>query len=156
MHHTTTSNSPAPRTVHLTHATPYDIPHAPARIDVFAVRQWPGNTADLDFLRLDRDAFAKCPNVAIDVAVMEQTELGTVLPLDAGWSDVGSWSALWDTADRDENGNVLRGRVISEGSKNCYLRSEHRLVVGLGVENLVVVETDDAVLIADRSQAQNF
>jgi mannose-1-phosphate guanylyltransferase len=93
--------------------------------------------------------------VAIDVAVMEQTELGTVLPLDAGWSDVGSWSALWDTADRDENGNVLRGRVISEGSKNCYLRSEHRLVVGLGVENLVVVETDDAVLIADRSQAQN-
>ena len=111
--------------------------------------------ADLDFLRLDRDAFAKCPNVAIDVAVMEQTELGTVLPLAAGWSDVGSWSALWDTADHDENGNVLRGRVISEGSKNCYLRSEHRLVVGLGLENLVVVETDDAVLIADRSQAQN-
>ncbi len=111
--------------------------------------------ADLDFLRLGREAFARCPNVAIDVAVMEQTELGTVLPLDAGWSDVGSWSALWDTADRDQNGNVLRGRVISEGSRNCYLRSEHRLVVGLGVENLVVVETDDAVLIADRSQAQS-
>ena len=110
---------------------------------------------DLDFLRLETKAFSRCPNVAIDVAVMEKTELGSVLPLDAGWSDVGSWSALWDTADRDQNGNVLRGRVISEGSRNCYLRSEHRLVVGLGVENLVVVETDDAVLIADRSQAQN-
>ena len=113
------------------------------------------DVADLDFLRLEREAFAKCPNVAIDVAVMEQTQLGSVMPLAAGWSDVGSWSALWETADRDEDGNVLRGKVISEGSRNCYLRSEHRLVVGLGVENLVVVETDDAVLIADRSQAQN-
>ena len=113
------------------------------------------DVSDLEFLRLDHDAFAQCPDVAIDVAVMERTNLGTVLPLAAGWSDVGSWSALWDTSDRDANGNVLRGRVISDGSRNCYLRSEHRLVVGLGVENLVVVETDDAVLIADRSQAQN-
>ena len=113
------------------------------------------DTPDLQFLRLDREAFAQCPSVALDVAVMERTPLGSVLPLDAGWSDVGSWSALWETADQDENGNVLRGRVIAEGSRNCYLRSEHRLVVGLGVENLVVVETDDAVLIAERSQAQN-
>jgi len=113
------------------------------------------DTPDLQFLRLDREAFAQCPSVALDVAVMERTPLGSVLPLDAGWSDVGSWSALWETADQDENGNVLRGRVILEGSRNCYLRSEHRLVVGLGVENLVVVETDDAVLIAERSQAQN-
>ena len=112
------------------------------------------DTADLEFLRLEREAFAKCPNVAIDVAVMEKTDLGSVLPLDAGWSDVGSWSALWETGTRDSEGNVLQGRVISEGSRNCYLRSEHRLVVGLGIENLVVVETDDAVLIADRSQAQ--
>ncbi|KZR80373.1 Mannose-1-phosphate guanylyltransferase 1 [Prochlorococcus marinus str. MIT 1342] len=109
---------------------------------------------DLNFLRLEREAFAQCPNVAIDVAVMEQTQLGTVLPLDAGWSDVGSWSALWETTDQDLNGNVLRGHVIAESSRNCYLRSEHRLVVGLGVENLVVVETDDAVLIANRNQAQ--
>ena len=114
------------------------------------------DAADLDFLRLEREAFAKCPNVAIDVAVMEKTELGSVLPLDAGWSDVGSWSALWETADRDSDGNVLQGRVINQGSRNCYLRSEHRLVVGLGVENLVVVETDDAVLIADRSKAQEI
>ncbi|MEB3184562.1 MAG: mannose-1-phosphate guanylyltransferase/mannose-6-phosphate isomerase [Cyanobacteriota bacterium] len=112
------------------------------------------DTADLDFLRLEREAFANCPSVAIDVAVMERTGLGTVVPLDAGWSDVGSWNALWESADRDGEGNVLRGRVISEGARNCYLRSEHRLVVGLGVEDLVVVETDDAVLVAHRDRAQ--
>ena len=112
------------------------------------------DTADFDFLRLEREAFASCPSVAIDVAVMERTGLGTVLPLEAGWSDVGSWSALWETADQDAQGNVLRGKVISEGARNCYLRSEHRLVVGLGVEDLVVVETDDAVLVAHRDRAQ--
>jgi mannose-1-phosphate guanylyltransferase len=90
------------------------------------------DAADLDFLRLEREAFAGCPSVALDVAVMEKTELGSVLPLQAGWSDVGSWSALWQTADQDAAGNVLRGRVISEASRNCYLRSEHRRVVGLG------------------------
>ena len=113
------------------------------------------DAADLDFLRLERESFAGCPNVAIDVAVMEKTQRGAVLPLEAGWSDVGSWSALWDTTDQDPEGNVLRGRVISEGSRNCYLRSEHRLVVGLGVEDLVVVETDDVVLVAHRDRAQD-
>jgi mannose-1-phosphate guanylyltransferase/mannose-6-phosphate isomerase len=112
------------------------------------------DSADLGFLRLEREAFAGCPNVAIDVAVMEKTQRGSVLPLEAGWSDVGSWSALWETADQDGAGNVLRGRVISEGSRNCYLRSEHRLVVGLGVEDLVVVETNDVVLVAHRDKAQ--
>jgi len=113
------------------------------------------DSEDLDFLRLERGAFAACPNVAIDVAVMERTNRGAVLPLNAGWSDVGSWSALWNTAEQDAAGNVLRGRVISEASSNCYLRSEHRLVVGLGVENLVVVETDDVVLVAHRDRAQD-
>ena len=113
------------------------------------------DSEDLDFLRLEREAFAGCPNVAIDVAVMERTDRGAVLPLNAGWSDVGSWSALWETAEQDACGNVLRGRVISEASSNCYLRSEHRLVVGLGVENLVVVETDDVVLVAHRDRAQD-
>lgn len=114
------------------------------------------DSADLDFLRLEREAFAGCPSVAIDVAVMEKTDRGAVLPLEAGWSDVGSWSALWETADRDAAGNVLRGRVISQDSRNCYLRSEHRLVVGLGVEDLVVVETDDVVLVAHRDRAQDI
>jgi mannose-1-phosphate guanylyltransferase len=113
------------------------------------------DSEDLDFMRLECGAFAACPNVAIDVAVMERTHRGAVLPLNAGWSDVGSWSALWETAEQDAAGNVLRGRVISEASSNCYLRSEHRLVVGLGVDNLVVVETDDVVLVAHRDRAQD-
>jgi mannose-1-phosphate guanylyltransferase len=112
------------------------------------------DSPDLEFLRLEREAFANCPNVALDVAVMEKTNRGAVLPLDADWSDVGSWGALWETGEQDAAGNVLRGRVISEGSRNCYLRSEHRLVVGLGVEDLVVVETDDVVLVAHRDRAQ--
>ncbi len=110
---------------------------------------------DLEFLRLDKEAFSQCPNIAIDVAVMEKTKLGTVLPLNAGWSDVGSWSALWETEQQDKEGNVLKGRVISQDSKNCYLRSEHRLIVGIGIKDLIVVETDDAVLIAERDQSQN-
>lgn len=113
------------------------------------------DSADLEFLRLEPRAFATCPNIALDVAVMEQTDRGSVLPLNAGWSDVGSWSALWETSDQDNEGNVLRGRVISKGSRNCYLRSEHRLVVGLGVSDLVVVETDDVVLVAHRDCAQD-
>jgi mannose-1-phosphate guanylyltransferase len=112
------------------------------------------DSPDLEFLRLEREAFANCTNVALDVAVMEKTSLGAVLPLDAEWSDVGSWAALWETGQRDGAGNVLRGRVISENSRNCYLRSEHRLVVGLGVDDLVVVETDDVVLVAHRDRAQ--
>jgi mannose-1-phosphate guanylyltransferase/mannose-6-phosphate isomerase len=114
------------------------------------------DSADLEFLRLEREAFVSCPSVAIDVAVMEKTDRGAVLPLDAGWSDVGSWSALWETSDHDQHGNVLRGRVISQDARNCYLRSEHRLVVGLGVEDLVVVETDDVVLVAHRDRAQDI
>ena len=110
---------------------------------------------DLDFLRIEREAFLKCPNISIDIAVMEQTTLGTVLPLNAGWSDIGSWSALWAKAEQDINGNVIRGKVIAENSKNCYLRSEHRLIVSLGIKDLVIVETDDAVLVADRNEAQN-
>ena len=111
--------------------------------------------SDLDFLRLEREAFARCPNAAIDIAVMEKTQLGTVIPLNAGWSDIGSWATLWETTEQDLNGNVLRGQVIAEKSHNCYLRSEHRLVVGLGVDNLLVIETDDAVLVANQNEAQN-
>ena len=105
--------------------------------------------ADQEFQRLERQTFAGCPSVAMDVAVMKKTDRGAVLPLEAGWSDVGSWSALWENADQEAAGNVQCGRVISEGSRNCYLRSEHRL----GVEDLVVVETNDVVLVAHRDRA---
>lgn len=113
------------------------------------------NIPDMDFLRINKNAFMKCPNIAIDVAVMEKTKLGTVLPLDAGWSDIGSWNALWETTNQDKEGNAIRGNVINQECKNCYLRSEYRLLVGIGIENLIVVETDDAVLIANREHTQN-
>ncbi len=109
---------------------------------------------DLDFLRLEPETFRRCPPLAIDVAVMEKTNLGSVAPLEAGWSDVGSWEALWEKGDQDGQGNAIWGRVFHENVRNCYLRSEHRLVMGLGLEDLVVVETKDAVLVARRDQTQ--
>ncbi len=109
---------------------------------------------DLDFLRLNKTSFEKCPNLAIDVAVMEKTSLGTVLPLNAGWSDVGSWKTLWETEDKTSDGNVIKGNVISESSNNCYLRSENRLLVGIGLEKIVAIETDDAVLISNIEDTQ--
>ena len=110
---------------------------------------------DLDFLRLEPEAFRGCPAISIDVAVMEHTHLGSVAPMTAGWSDVGNWSTLWQQGDHDEQGNTVCGRVLHEDVRNSYLRSEHRLVVGLGLEDLVVVETNDAVLVARRDQTQS-
>ena len=110
---------------------------------------------DLDFERLDADIFAACPSDSIDYAVMEKTEFGAVLPLDCGWSDVGAWSALWDVADKDEQGNVLKGDVLVDNSQNNYIHSDSRLVAATGVENLVVIETSDAVLVANRGSVQD-
>jgi len=112
------------------------------------------NHKDLDFIRIDKDSFAKCPNISIDVAVMEKTRIGTVLPFKAGWSDIGSWKTVWETSQKDANGNFYKGNVISKDVTNCYLRSENRLVVGIGINNLSIVETRDAVLIADLRQSQ--
>ena len=114
------------------------------------------DVADLDFLRLEIESFKKCPKVSIDIAVMEKTELGTVLPLNAGWSDIGSWNSLWETSKKNNNGNYISGRVIAEKSQNCFLKSEHRLLVGLGIENLIVVETNDAILVANKEHSQNI
>ena len=113
------------------------------------------DVADLDFLRLEIESFTKCPTLSIDIAVMEKTELGTVLPLNAGWSDVGSWQSLWDTSQKNNDGNFISGRVIAEESKNCFIKSEQRLIVGLGIENLIVVETNDAILVANKEDSQN-
>lgn len=110
---------------------------------------------DRDFLRLDESAFKCCPSNSIDYAVMEYTDNAVVVPLDAGWSDVGAWSSLWEISEHDEVGNVVLGDVLTENVRNCYLRSEHRLVAALGVENLVVIETADAILVAHKDHVQD-
>jgi mannose-1-phosphate guanylyltransferase/mannose-6-phosphate isomerase len=124
----------------------------PQRLAACAAALADGHT-DLDFLRLERGSFCAVPRRSIDVAVLERTDRGVVVPLPAGWQELGSWGGQWQAAARDQAGNALIGHVISEAARNCYLRSEHRLVVGLGVENLVVVETADAVLVASRACA---
>ena len=110
---------------------------------------------DLDFLRLSRDAFELCPSLSIDYAVMEQTRKAAVVPADVGWSDVGSWTALWDIADKDSNGNAVTGDVILHDTANTLVRADQHLVALLGVDNLVVVETGDAVLVAHRDKVQD-
>ncbi len=112
-------------------------------------------STDLDFVRLEREAFEACPADSIDYAVMEKTQLGAVVPLDCGWSDVGAWSALWEAGHADGSGNVVQGDVLLDDGRDNYIRSESRLVAATGVENLVVVETPDAVLVANRERVQN-
>ncbi len=109
---------------------------------------------DLSFQRLEIETFSECEDISIDHALMEKTELGIVLPLDVGWNDIGSWKSLRDLEEKDSDGNVIVGNVLSKSSRNCYLRSESRLIVGLGIENLIVVETNDAVLIANPAYGQ--
>jgi mannose-1-phosphate guanylyltransferase/mannose-6-phosphate isomerase len=113
-----------------------------------------GAARDLDFLRLEEKAFSACPADSIDYAVMEKTAGGAVVPADMGWSDVGSWSALWDIAKKDADGNVARGDAHLHDVSGSYVRAESRLVYVLGLKDVLVVETDDAVLIGDRSRAQ--
>ena len=108
---------------------------------------------DGDFIRLDKAAFAACPSDSIDYAVMEKTEAAMVLPVDIGWSDVGSWSALWEVSEQDGAGNAHHGDVIAIDSRNSYAYAR-RLVALVGVEDLVVVETDDAVLVARKDRVQ--
>jgi mannose-1-phosphate guanylyltransferase/mannose-6-phosphate isomerase len=111
--------------------------------------------ADLGFVRLDKKSFENCPPDSIDYAVMERADNAAVIPIDVNWSDVGSWSALYDISDQDENGNVLLGDVIAQNTSGSYLRSDHHLMAAVGVSNLIVVETADAVLVADKSKVQD-
>jgi len=110
---------------------------------------------DLDFLRLPAQEFASCPSDSIDYAVMERTDRAVVVPLAAGWSDVGSWAALADALPRDAEGNVTAGDVLTEDSSGCYLHSTSRLVAAVGLRDHVVVETKDAVLVAPRDRVQD-
>ena len=109
---------------------------------------------DLDFCRLDETAFSSSPSDSIDYAVMEKTQHAAVVPADIGWNDVGSWTALWEVQPKDENGNARRGDVYLDGVKNSLVRAESRIVAVVGVEDIVVVETQDAVLVAHKSQVQ--
>ncbi|MEL0638839.1 mannose-1-phosphate guanylyltransferase/mannose-6-phosphate isomerase [Marinomonas sp. TI.3.20] len=110
---------------------------------------------DMDFVRIDAAAFAACPEDSIDYAVMEPSKNAKVVSYAGDWSDIGAWDALYDYADKDADQNVLLGDVMSEGSNNCLVRSESRLVAAVGVNNLVIVETADAVLVMDKDNAQD-
>ncbi len=110
---------------------------------------------DLHFTRVDRGAFAACPEESVDYAVMEKTSSAAVVPMDAGWSDIGSWSALWEVSAKDESGNAVSGDVIQQNSSGCLVRADHRLVATVGVVDLVVVETKDAVLVAHKDRVQD-
>ncbi|SDX63790.1 mannose-1-phosphate guanylyltransferase/mannose-6-phosphate isomerase [Marinobacter mobilis] len=112
-------------------------------------------TRDLDFVRVDAAAFQACPEDSVDYAVMEKTSDAVVVPLDAGWSDIGSWSSLWSVSERDAEGNALAGDVIAVDTADTLVRADHRLVATLGVSGLIVVETKDAVLVADKDRVQD-
>ncbi|MGO1157273.1 mannose-1-phosphate guanylyltransferase/mannose-6-phosphate isomerase [Acinetobacter lwoffii] len=111
---------------------------------------------DKDFIRIDHDQFKNCRSESIDYAVMEKTSNAVVVELDAGWSDIGSWSALWEVSEQDHQGNVYQGDVISNKSSENYCYSEKRLVSLLGVNNMVIIDTQDAILIAAKDQVQEI
>ena len=110
---------------------------------------------DLGFTRLDMDAFKEAPSISVDYAVMERTKKAAVIPIDVGWSDVGSWSSLWELAQHDAAGNAIEGDAVLVDTSNCYVHSERALVATLGVKDLVIVDTPDALLVADQARAQN-
>ena len=114
-----------------------------------------GNNFDLDFQRLNKKNFSKCKNISIDKAIMENTNLGVVLPLKAGWSDIGSWQSMWEVGAKDNMQNVICGDVLVEDVKNSYIRTDNRLIVGIGFEDLVIIDTDDALLVAQKGTTQN-
>jgi len=117
-------------------------------------KAYKGKSMDLDFVRLDEAAFSVCPDDSIDYAIMEKTQQAMVVPLDAGWSDVGSWSSLWEESVQDESGNVNRGDVISHDSENNLFFSDHKMIAAVGVNDLVIVDTPDAVMVSPKNRVQ--
>ena len=116
---------------------------------------WNQARKDLEFIRLEQESFTACPSESVDYAVMEKTSRAVMVQLEAGWNDVGAWPAVWESQNKDEMGNAGRGDVIFESAKDCYVHSDHRLVTLLGVENLFVIETSDAVMVGHKNHAQN-
>jgi len=113
-----------------------------------------GSTQDYDFLRVEENQFELCPSESIDYAVMEKTDDAVVVPLDAGWSDIGSWSSLWDISEKDGQGNSVQGDVVLQNVTDSYVRADGQLVSVIGVSNLIIVATKDAVLVADKNNVQ--
>lgn len=111
--------------------------------------------SDLDFLRINQQAFAQAADISVDYAIMENTDKAWVVPLAADWSDVGAWSSLWEVMEKDEQGNSIQGDVLLDNCSGCLAQSEHKLIAGIGLDNIVIVETKDAILVAEKSQAQN-
>jgi len=109
---------------------------------------------DLDFLRLDKKTFTNCENISIDYAVMEKTKKAYVLPLNCGWDDIGTWDSLWNISKKDPKGNATKGKILTKDTKNSLIRSEEKLVVSIGLDNIIIIETKDAVLVADKKKAQ--
>ena len=112
-------------------------------------------SSDLDFMRVDADAFAVCPDDSIDYAVMERTDDAVVVPMDAGWSDLGSWSSLWDVAEKDIAGNVTSGDVILRNTQNSFVMTDNKLVTVLGLDDVVVISTRDAILVAQKGHVHD-
>jgi mannose-1-phosphate guanylyltransferase/mannose-6-phosphate isomerase len=110
---------------------------------------------DIDFFRVSRETFMQCPADSIDYAVMEKTRQAAVVPFTAGWSDVGAWSSLWNVCPRDESGNVIQGDVIARDTHNAFLVAQHRCLATVGIDDVIVVETADAVLVAGMDKAQD-
>lgn len=110
---------------------------------------------DIDFLRIDKKKFEVCPSDSIDFAVMEKTSDAMVVPMDAGWNDIGSWSSLWDISYKDDNGNSTLGDVITHNSRGCYIRSDDKLVAVTGIDDLVIVATKDALMVAHKDNIQD-
>ncbi|MGI8738828.1 MAG: mannose-1-phosphate guanylyltransferase/mannose-6-phosphate isomerase [Gammaproteobacteria bacterium] len=128
--------------------------HAP-RIFAACVKAHEARARDLDFIRLDRSAFEASPSDSIDYAVMEKTSSAVVIPLKAGWSDVGSWHSLWEAEPHDASGNVEVGDVLTEDCAGCYIHAGHRLVSAVGIKDQIIIETADAVLVVPRARAQD-
>lgn len=110
---------------------------------------------DMDFCRLEVNAFTDSPADSIDYAVMEKTDKAVVVPLDASWNDVGAWSAIWDIKEHDQQGNVFEGDVLDHEVTNSYVHAEERMIAVIGLDNCIVVETADAVLVADKDKSQD-
>lgn len=114
-----------------------------------------GGKQDLDFFRLEPKAFESCKSISIDYAIMEHTQKAAIVPVEIGWSDIGSWEALWDASGKDEGGNALKGDVLHHDTRNSYLRSEGPLIAAVGVEDMIVVATKDAVLVSRKDASQD-